>query len=41
MLKNSRSIYRIPHNEVEQYYDLQTGFKLDAQLPERTETSIL
>ena len=34
-------IYRILYEEIEQFYDSQTGFKPDSQLPERTETMML
>ena len=34
-------IYRIPYNEIERFYDAETGFKLNVQLTERTETKML
>ena len=37
----NEGIYRIPQDETPQYYDPQTGFKLDTELSQRTETIML
>jgi len=39
--EDATGIYRIPRNDVQKYYDPQTGFDPNAQLPEKTETIIL